>query len=72
MIHLINSTNNGKGFKVKDQIKTFNMRMPRDIWIFLKRTAADQEISMTDIIVRCVEKYKKRLENKLTDDDTSV
>ena len=40
-------------------IKTFNMRMPRDLWIFLKKTAAEQEVSMTDIIIRCVDKYKK-------------
>jgi len=53
-------------------IKTFNMRMPRDLWIFLKKTAAEQEVSMTDIIIRCVDKYKKKIDNHLTVEDTSV
>lgn len=53
--------------KNKD-IKMFQIRMPKDMWVFLKKTSVDQEISMMDIIVRCVDKYKKRIENKLTDD----
>lgn len=57
---------------MKEEIKTFNMRIPRDIWLFLKKTSADQDISMTEIIVRCVDKYKKRLESKLTESDTYV
>lgn len=56
----------------KQEIKSFNMRVPRDTWLFLKKVSAEQGISMTEIIIRCVEKYKKRLENKLTIDDTHV
>ncbi len=58
--------------KDTSDIKTFNMRMPKEMWLFLKKTAASQEVSMTDIILRCVDKYKKKLENKLTDPDTHV
>ncbi len=54
--------------KINKDIKAFQMRMPKDMWIFLKKTAIDQEISMMDIIVRCVDKYKKRIENRLTDE----
>jgi len=53
--------------KTNKDIKMFQMRMPRDMWVFLKKTAIDQEISMMDIIIRCVDKYKKKMENKLTD-----
>lgn len=53
-------------------LKTFNMRIPRDIWVFLKKTAIDQDESMTDIIVRCVEKYKRKIDNKLTKQDLNV
>lgn len=60
------------GSKKREEIKTFNMRMPKDIWMFLKKTAAEQEESMTTIIVRCVKKYKKKFDDKLTKDDTSV
>ncbi len=54
------------------ELKSFNMRMPKETWQFLKRQAAAQEVSMTEIILRCVDKYKKRFDNKLTDDDTNV
>lgn len=54
--------------KINKDIKMFQMRMPKDMWVFLKKTAIDQEISMMDIIVRCVDKYKKKFENKLTDE----
>lgn len=54
--------------KINKDIKMFQMRMPKDMWVFLKKTAIDQEISMMDIIVRCVDKYKKRVENRLTDE----
>jgi hypothetical protein len=53
-------------------IKTFNVRMPKETWRFLKKLAIEQERSMTDIIVCCVNKYKKRLENKLTEHDANV
>ena len=55
-----------------DNIKTFNMRIPKNLWLFLKKTAAEKEISMTDIIIYCVDKYKNKLEKKLTKSDTSV
>lgn len=58
--------------KDKEDIKTFNMRMSKDTWMFLKKAAAAQETSMTEIILRCVEKYKRKIENKLTDEDTDV
>ncbi len=58
--------------KNNSDIKTFNMRMPKDTWLFLKKQAAAQECSMTDIIIRCVEKYKKKFDDKLTPSDTDV
>lgn len=54
------------------EIKTFNMRMPKDTWLFLKKTAIDQELSMTDIIVRCVQKYERKFKERLTACDTLV
>lgn len=58
--------------KTNKELKSFNMRLPKETWLFLKRQAAAQEVSMTEIIVRCVDKYKKKFDNKLTDDDTNV
>jgi hypothetical protein len=58
--------------KKTNDLKTFNMRMPKDIWMFLKHSSVAQEESMTDIIVRCLEKYRKNIENKLTKKDANV
>ncbi len=58
--------------KSDQNIKTFNMRIPKEMWMFLKQTAAQQEVSMTEIIVRCVDKYKKKFDDRLTVSDTHV
>ena len=58
--------------KDNKDIRTFNMRMPTDLWLFLKNQSALQQVSMTEIIIRCVDKYKKKFDNKLTHDDTDV
>lgn len=50
--------------KDTSQMKTFNMKLEKDMWMFLKKTAAAQEESMTDIVTRCVAKYQKKLEGK--------
>jgi predicted HicB family RNase H-like nuclease len=58
--------------KRSNELKSFNMRMPKEMWLFLKKTSASQEISMTELILRCVERYKKKFDSRLTDDDTNV
>lgn len=58
--------------KEHKDIRSFNMRMPTDTWMFLKQQAALQQVSMTDIILRCIAKYQKKFDNKLTLDDTDV
>ena len=54
------------------EIKNFNMRISKDLWLFLKHEAATKDTSMTDIIVSCIEKHKKKVESKLTRTDTDV
>jgi predicted HicB family RNase H-like nuclease len=58
--------------KMNQQIKTFNIRIPKDTWLFLKKAAIAQETSMNEIIIRCVEKYRKKIEKGLTDGDAMV
>jgi hypothetical protein len=53
-------------------IKTFNMAMPKETWLFLKDRAAIQEEPMAAIILRCVDKYKKKFDSRLTPDHTNV
>lgn len=52
--------------KPDENIKVFNIRLPKDIWKFLKMQSISKEVPMTDIILECVDKYKKKIENKLT------
>jgi predicted HicB family RNase H-like nuclease len=47
-------------------ITTFTMRIPKDMLIFLKKTAADQETSISSIVIRCLDKYRKKAESKIT------
>jgi hypothetical protein len=56
----------------KNKTKAFQVRLPIDTWKFLKKIAIDQERSMASIIENCVEKYRKKLENRLTSSDTVV
>lgn len=52
--------------KEQQELKSFNMRMPREIWLYLKKTSADQDISMGDFIIFCVNRYRKSLNIDLT------
>ncbi len=53
-------------------LKIFNMRLPKDLWLFLKNAAAAQEIAMSDIIIDSLSKYRKKYENKLTNKNINV
>ncbi len=48
------------------EYKSFNLRMKKELWMFLKKTAASHEMNMSEILLSCLEKYKRKLENKLT------
>lgn len=51
------------------ETKTFNIRIPKETWLFLKKTAAFKETSMADLIVQCVNKYKNKFDEALTLED---
>jgi hypothetical protein len=54
-------------------IKTFNVRLTRELWLFLKKESANRETSMTDLVSICIKKFKKRCDKKeLTDNDAEV
>jgi predicted HicB family RNase H-like nuclease len=54
-----------------NDLKTFNVRVPREIWIFLKRKAMDSDMSMNAIILACLDKYKRKCEKKQKESDTN-
>jgi hypothetical protein len=49
--------------------KAITLRMPKELWVFLRQYAFNQETSVTEIILTNLEKYKKKIENKLTHKD---
>ena len=54
------------------KIKTFNVRMPVDLWAFLKKDGVDQEKSLNQAIVDLATVYRKKKERILTSGDAKV
>lgn len=55
-----------------DKQKTFNIRLPVNLWRFLKQFAIEHETTMNAVIVDKIERMKKTQEKKLTDGDAMV
>lgn len=51
-----------KKTEIKD-LKVLSIRLPQDIWSYIKKSAVDDQISINAIIIKCLEKYKKDREN---------
>jgi hypothetical protein len=55
------------------EIKTFNIRLPRELWAFLKKRAAEKDTSMGEILIKSVRKMKDKHDKKsLTDINSNV
>lgn len=52
--------------KEKAEVKNLIIRLPKDMWTFLRMNSFKQEESMNAIVLRCLEKYRKKIESKLT------
>jgi hypothetical protein len=55
-----------------EERRFLNIRVPRDIWLFYRRLSVEQGRSMTEIICDRLEKYKKKIENRLNSDEANV
>lgn len=53
-------------------IKVMTLRMPKELWAFLKDKSKDREMSISTIINERLNNYKKSCENRLTNKDTVV
>jgi hypothetical protein len=51
----------------KNKLKAFQVRMPHDIWHFLRKVSADQCVPMNDIVNSLILKYKNKFKKSLTD-----
>jgi len=55
------------------KIKSFNMRMTRELWLFLKKVAAENDTSMNSYILSVLMKSKEKHDKKeLTNNDATV
>lgn len=53
--------------------KSFNVRLSKDLWVFLKKESLTREVSMTEIIENCIIKLKDKIDKKaLTSNDANV
>lgn len=46
----------------KEELKTFNMRIPYEMWKYLKLLAAEQQVSMTHIVLKCIDEHRKLID----------
>ena len=51
--------------KKLNEIKTFNVRLPRETWAFLRQVSTDTDESLNSIIIRLIDRYRVRKENIL-------
>jgi hypothetical protein len=49
----------------KSEHKAFNLRLPKDLWVFLRNESTSKEVSMNSIIIESIYKLKKRMDKKL-------
>lgn len=54
------------------EIKPFQVRLSKEMWIFLKTQSMQTGKPMNALIAELVEKSKKRIEKRLTKKDTVV
>ena len=54
------------------EMKSLNLRMKKETWSFLRRKAFDREMSLSALINECLDKYKSKVEKRLTSCDADV
>lgn len=54
------------------EIKTFNVRIPKEVWSFLKRKAVIDETTMNDIVNKVLDKYMRLQTKKISENDLNL
>lgn len=50
---------------MENDVKAFNIRLPKEIWAFVKHKAIERDTSMNDLIISLIEIYKKKYDIKV-------
>lgn len=53
---------------MKQEMRAFNIQIPKDLWLYLKKIAAENETSMVGIIKQFLEKHRRNSKKVLTED----
>lgn len=48
-----------------EKTKAFNIRLPKNLWEFLRKRSTDKEKSMNAILMELIEKHKNRVEKRV-------
>ena len=75
IVVLVLSQNNqktGKDTMDKSNIKSLNLRLPRDLWYFMRVFSAQQDKSLNQAIIDGLTYYKNNMERLLPFNDTIV
>lgn len=46
-------------------IKSFNIKLPKEVWVFLKKKSAEDDMSMNAIIIKELVKLKQKCEKNV-------
>ena len=52
--------------------KCLNVRLDKNLWVWLKHQSAAQELPMNEIITQSILRYKKKFDKRLTEDGSLV
>ena len=52
--------------------KVINLRLPKELWLFIKHQSIREERSVNKIMCSYIEKDQKKFEKKLTENHTMV
>jgi predicted DNA-binding ribbon-helix-helix protein len=53
-----------------DDIKTLSFRMPRPLWLYYKKLAADRDMHLTELMLTILDRYKNNSQKMLQSKDT--
>ena len=55
-----------------ENLKALTFRMPRPLWLYYKKLAADRDMNLTELMLIILERYKNNSQKMLQSQDTMV
>lgn len=64
--------NNNRKDNDMEEFKGMSLRLPKELWLFLKYKSIKTETSINSLIIKYIERAKKSSKKKLTKGDTTI